>query len=124
VNGDRNGSRRSFGTVQLSRTCDPESRITARLSTYWVEISERLQIDEEVDPGEPLRAEIPQPLLQRRRVAPGEIDIVVREEQAACALQHIEFDHVDARLERGVKRCKRVSGRDQISALVSDSDHS
>ena len=78
---DRNGSRRSLGTVHPSRTAGSAARISARLARNWVEISARsssswvrsasttsqlvarqLEVDDELDSGERVRGQVGEPL--------------------------------------------------------------
>jgi hypothetical protein len=61
-----------------------------------------------------------EPLLEGDRLACVGVVEVVREDEAPVDLEHVELDHVDARLQRGVEGRAGVAGHDRVRALVTN----
>ena len=87
-------------------------------------VARELHVDVQLDAGPRVLGEVGEPLLERDRRPALDDPVVVGEHEPAGAVavlgEHVELDHVDAGLERGVEARERVAGRDEVGALVAD----
>ncbi len=89
----------------------------------------QLDVDVDLDSVERRLEEGVERFAKGQRLAPFGVSPVVGDDQLGSLLErqvgvaqpeHVELDRVDAVLDRGMEALDRVSGRDQVSALVAD----
>ena len=79
-----------------------------------------LDVDVQLDAGEARPRQMREGVRQSHVPAPTGVEDGVGEHELAVPRSHVELDHVDADLARGVERGERVRGGERAGAAVPD----
>ena len=80
-----------------------------------------LEVDVQVDLGEARGREMGQGVFEANVPGKPRVEDRVRQDQLAVVTPDVELDHVDAHLQRGVKRGQRVRRRQRTGAAMTNS---